>query len=134
MTDTATKASRVQTHSAVPMREPVECDRCGEVMERRQVDESRALTLRALGQLQPSRDEPGADVDVCPSCGAYASFQCALTCAECLEYPCICMPLCVVCGELCATEAQAMECAERDRAQLAAPRETRNLNLCGEHD
>ena len=73
-------------------RDPVRCLECGQVTERRRLDrrEYRRRTLAAVRHLAAGDCEPEEFETVCPECGAAGSFDEAVRCAECLEYPCIC--------------------------------------------
>ena len=76
------------------MEEPVRCCRCGHAVARKGLDapEYRAISLKGVRHLASGDCEPDEWVTICPDCGARESFEPAVRCAECLEFPCICEP------------------------------------------
>ena len=72
--------------------DPVECQGCGYVTERRRLDDEAFVRRSVAGirYLAPGDCEPDEYVSVCPVCGAWESFDTAVRCAECGAFPCIC--------------------------------------------
>jgi hypothetical protein len=75
-----------------PYDDPVQCQSCGHIAERRRLGQGpyRRRTLRGIRHLAPGDCEPDEYVTVCPDCGAAESFDEATKCAECGRFPCIC--------------------------------------------
>ncbi|MBL7134839.1 MAG: hypothetical protein ISS78_12125 [Phycisphaerae bacterium] len=73
------------------MAEPMACDECGRVVEMRDLEDLGTQTLGPVRGLAPGRCEPAEYVTRCGQCGATESFQPAVRCAECGEYPCDCI-------------------------------------------
>ena len=72
---------------------PVRCRQCGLAAKRGSLNSPRYLRL-ALGGVRHVAWEdcsPDEYVVVCPCCGEVESFDDAIICAECLEYPCVCL-------------------------------------------
>lgn len=78
--------------TASSLDDPVQCGRCGHVAERRWLAGETYLAVSLIGTRHLARPdcEPDEYVSVCPVCGAEEAFQDAITCAECLGYPCAC--------------------------------------------
>jgi len=72
--------------------DPVQCLRCGYGSERGRLEEEshHRRSLPGVRHVAPGDCEPDEYVTVCPDCGAEESFDEAIRCAECLEFPCIC--------------------------------------------
>ena len=72
--------------------DPVQCQVCGHVAERGWLSSGayQRQTLRAICHLAPGDCEPAEHVARCPVCGAIEAFGIAVTCCECMSYPCIC--------------------------------------------
>ena len=72
------------------MRAPVVCDDCGFACERARLAEFQLVSLPGILGLASGDCEQEETVVACPNCGAAESFQDAIRCAECGEYPCCC--------------------------------------------
>ena len=77
----------------LPYDDPVQCLQCGYVTERRRLADGDhwRRSLAGIGHVAPGACEPAEYVTACPDCGATESFDEAIRCAECLEYPCTCV-------------------------------------------
>jgi len=71
---------------------PVRCRACGHRTRRGRLDSPQYLRRSVIGILHLSVCDcrPDEYVAVCPDCGEAEPFDEAITCAECLEYPCAC--------------------------------------------
>lgn len=67
-----------------PIKDPVQCDACGDVMSGEEASNSTKLVWK------PTRLEAAVSVQVCPECKAEDSFQPADVCEKCERYPCCC--------------------------------------------
>lgn len=71
----------------------MECTKCGHQARQATIENNAAYSrcISAGFNLHgPGDGEPPEWETVCPACDARESFGLAMTCAECLEYPCIC--------------------------------------------
>ena len=75
-----------------PLADPLACDECGRVVQRRRLPDLLIRTLGAVGGLAPGLCEPAEYATQCDQCGAVESFQPAVRCAECDRWPCDCSP------------------------------------------
>jgi len=76
------------------MADPMACDECGRVVPRRRLPDLLTQTLGAVGGLAPGLCEPAEYATQCDQCGAVESFQLAVRCAECGQWPCDCVMPC----------------------------------------
>jgi len=75
--------------SVRPMRKPKQCDHCGEVIEHDEIELE--LVMGARRWLGAADCEPAEYEQLCPICGGRETFQDAVQCHECCNYPCDCV-------------------------------------------
>ena len=73
-----------------PVEDPQACDACGAVYPASYVSDSQIQTIGAIRYMATGDCEPAEYEIECPDCGARDSFQRAVVCWECDEYPCCC--------------------------------------------
>ncbi|HUV63439.1 MAG TPA: hypothetical protein VMW24_06040 [Sedimentisphaerales bacterium] len=74
-----------------PYRRPMQCDRCGHIAPDATVRAQYfRVTLPAKAYPAHPDSEPAEILTCCPECGAEESFEEAMTCNECGDYPCTC--------------------------------------------
>jgi len=72
----------------------MECDQCGHVVPGRSLRDDPTYWRCSLAARNPDgpwgESEPAEYVTICPECGAEESFEEAMTCGQCFDYPCTC--------------------------------------------
>ena len=74
--------------------DPMACDECGCVVDRRRLPYLLTQTLAAVGGLSAGLYEPAEYATQCDHCGAIESFQPVRRCDECGQWPCDCVKPC----------------------------------------